>query len=215
MAVTLVSTSNAEDAVDVLCEAFRDYPVMRHVLGSSVDYDRRLHSLIGFFVTARLLREEPVLGTYEATGELVAAATVTLPGERSSPPALAARREAIWAELGQDARGRYEAYGAAAGRFTVPEPHHHLNMIGIRRSHQHRGFARRLLEAVHEMARTHAVSSGVSLSTETESNVTFYRHLGYRLLGCTRVADEFESCAFFRSNEPPRHEVESPVQPRP
>jgi hypothetical protein len=70
MQVTRLSTAQTEDAVSVLCDAFRDYPVMRYVLGSNGDYDRRLRTLIGFFVSARVYRDEPVLGIHDRDGTL-------------------------------------------------------------------------------------------------------------------------------------------------
>jgi hypothetical protein len=77
--VTNVRPEEIHQAVTVLCDAFQDYPVMRYVLGSADDYDHRLRTLIGFFVSARVLREEPVLGIYDGDGTLAAAALVTLP----------------------------------------------------------------------------------------------------------------------------------------
>jgi GNAT superfamily N-acetyltransferase len=159
--VTRLSTAQTEDAVSVLCDAFRDYPVMRYVLGSNGDYDRRLRTLIGFFVSARVYREEPVLGVYDRTGTLSATALVSLlPDKREAPDALATRREQVWAELGAAERQRYEAYGAACGQFTVDSPNYHLNMIGVRRSHAGRGLARKLLEAVHRLSHTDDRSQG-------------------------------------------------------
>ena len=107
----------------------------------------------------------------------------------------------LWKELGAAERKRYEAYGDIAGRFDVKAPHHHLNMIGVRRTHAGRGLGRRLIEAVHELARSDAGSAGVSLSTETRANVELYEHLGYRLLGHARVSESLETWAFFRETE--------------
>jgi hypothetical protein len=86
--VTQLPLEDIHQAVTVLCDAFRDYPVMRYVLGTADDYERRLHTLIGFFVSARVFREEPVLGIYDRDGTLAATALVTLPGERPVPEAL-------------------------------------------------------------------------------------------------------------------------------
>ena len=98
MQVTRLSTAQTEDAVSVLCDTFRDYPVMRYVLGSNGNYDRRLRTLIGFFVSARVYRDEPVLGVYGRTGTLSATALVSLlPDKREAPDALATRREQVWA----------------------------------------------------------------------------------------------------------------------
>ena len=76
-----------------------------------------------------------MFGIDDPPGALVAAATVTLPDEGPPPDALIARREALWADLGADARARYEGYGVVSrGLLKLPR-HHHLNMIGVRRAH--------------------------------------------------------------------------------
>jgi GNAT superfamily N-acetyltransferase len=199
--MTVASLAETEAALSVLCDAFHDYPVMRYVLGSTDDYDRRLRTLIGFFVTARVLREDLVLGVHDEAGRLAAAALVTLPGERHSPEALDTRREEVWRELGAAARTRYEAFGEAAGRFEVEASHHHLNMIGVHRSHAGRGFARQLLQAVHDLSEADPYSCGVSLSTEDPRNLPLYRKFGYQLLGHGRVADELETWVFFRPEQ--------------
>ena len=94
-----------DEVVDVLCDAFRDYPVMRFVLGPNrADYAADLRTLIGLFVMSRALRGEHLLGVMGDAG-LEAAAIVSRPGA-PSPPALAALREDVWSKLGADARGR-------------------------------------------------------------------------------------------------------------
>jgi GNAT superfamily N-acetyltransferase len=198
MLVTRMSSAQTEDVVTVLCDAFQDYPVMRHVLGPDGDYDARLRTLIGFFVSARVYRDEPVLGVYDRHGTLSAAAVVTLPGERGAPEALLTRREEVWAELGATERARYEAYGAACARFNLPAPHYHLNMIGVRRSHAGRGLARKLLEAVHRLSDADGGSAGVSLTTETERNLPLYEYFGYRRIGHAVLDNGLETWGFFR-----------------
>lgn len=191
-----------DPAADVLCEAFSNYPVMRHVIRShGAEYERHLTTLMRFFVTARVLRDEPVL-TLDDDGEIVACALVTLPGKRPSPPALGELRERVWDELGPDARARYEAFGEACAALSLERPHHHLNMIGVRREHRGKGLAGRLLDDVHRLAREDPESAGVTLTTEDPANVPLYEHFGYRCLGRVRVADALESWSFFRPREP-------------
>lgn len=188
----------AGDIIDVFCDAFRDYPVMRHVLGSAADDDdRRLRELIGFFVMTRVNREEPVFAILDGS-TVAGAATMTLPDERESPAAVAEHRERTWANLGTGARTRYEAYGRATGPFFSGRRHHHLNMIGVRRPHAGRGLARRLLESVHAVAEADPASEGVSLTTETPRNLPFYEHFGYRVVGHARVAGDLETWGLFR-----------------
>jgi GNAT superfamily N-acetyltransferase len=198
MLVSKLSPAETDDVVTVLCEAFQDYPVMRYVLGPAGDYDSRLRTLIGYFVSARTYRNEPVLGIHGRDGTLLGAAVVSLPGQGDAPEALANRREEVWAELGGEERQRYEAYGAACAPFAITSPHYHLNMIGVRRSHAGRGLARRLLESVHRLSDADAGSSGVSLTTETVQNLPLYEHFGYRRTGHAVVGDGLETWGFFR-----------------
>jgi len=44
--------------VNVLCDSFFDYPVMRFVIDSEADYQHKLKILINFFVMARRYKED-------------------------------------------------------------------------------------------------------------------------------------------------------------
>lgn len=197
--VRRLSTAQVQHAVSVLCDAFHDYPVMRYLLAPVAgDYDRHLHTLVNFFVMARVWREDPILGISDGE-ELVAAATLTLPGKRQAPAEFARLRASVWRELGEAARQRYEAFGAATQAFDLGRPHHHLNMIGVRRSHLGRGLARQLLTEVQAMSEEDPASQGVTLTTEEARNVSLYEHFGYRVVGHARVAARLETWGFFRS----------------
>ncbi len=198
MPVQRLPPSRSTEAAAILAAAFFDYPVMRFVLGQAGDYPRRLHTLIGFFVAARVLREDLVLGVADENEHLAAVALVSLPGERPTPDALAHRREAVWQELGSAERTRYDAFGEASRRFDLEAPHHHLNMIGVHPAHAGTGLARVLLEHVHKLADRDAGSRGVTLSTEAPRNVALYERFGYQRRGYARVAPELETWSFFR-----------------
>ena len=96
MNVVNLNKENISEVTDMLYEAFYDYPVMHYVLGNEDDYDIRLRKLVGFFVSARALRKEPMLGIYNSENKLVAAAVVTLPGDIPQPEELIKRREILW-----------------------------------------------------------------------------------------------------------------------
>src|SRR5687768_17757586 len=87
MIVAPLSSAQAEEIVTVFCDAFHDYPVMRHVLGAGDRYDTRLRTLIRWFVNGRVFRKEPLLGIRDDAGRLTGAATMTLP-ESPDPPAV-------------------------------------------------------------------------------------------------------------------------------
>lgn len=195
-----------EDVIDVFADAFHDYPVMAFVVGADGDVDARVRRLIRLFVTRRVRRGGPILGVFDAT-RLVGAAILTLPGESDPPADVAARNaqlaEETWRDLGDAARARYQAYADVASTFfSAVGPHHHLNMIGVRRSHAGHGLARPLLDAVARMAADDPASEGVSLTTERPRNVTLYEHFGYRVVAHQEVVQGFQSWGLFTS--PPR-----------
>jgi GNAT superfamily N-acetyltransferase len=202
MTVARLSSADAEEIVTVFCDAFHDYPVMRQVLGPEGEYDSRLRTLIGLFVNGRVFRKEPLLGIRDQAGRLIGAATMTLPESPDPPGVLIAHRDAVWQELGQDARARYEAFTSATQRFAIGARHHHLNMIGVCRARQGEGLARSLLQAVHDLTDSDPGSAGTSLSTEHPPNVSLYQRFGYRVVGHARVASGLETWVLFRKRVP-------------
>ena len=206
MPVTTLAFDNVVEIVSVLSDAFHDYPVMQHILGQDAPgaspYPVRMHRLVQLFVSERAYRNEPLMGVRDANGVLVGSAIMTLPGSPDSPPTLVALRESIWAELGAEPRRRYDAYASAANFFAGLAPHHHLNMIGVRRTHQGLGLSRQLLTAVHDLSQADPVSPGTSLTTERAVNVPLYEHFGYRVLGHTRVTSALETWGLFRPRAP-------------
>jgi ribosomal protein S18 acetylase RimI-like enzyme len=199
-AVTALAREQMNAAVDVLADAFADYPVMRYTLGEQHGRPGRLALLIGLFVVRRFLRGDPVLGSSDANARLIGVATLTRPGDHSTASEIEQHRTRIWGELGDGARARYEAYVAAANRHSPPAHDYHLNMIGVRAAMQGRGHARMLLDAVHALADADPQASGVSLNTERASNLRFYERFGYRVLGHTPVGEGLETWPLFRAS---------------
>lgn len=196
--LVILPPEDEELAVDVLCEAFADYPVMRYVIEAREEgYDRSLRNLISLFVSARTLRGGPILAVHDGVS-ILGVATLTIPGESPIPPRLDRLRKGVWRDLGDLARQRYEKFSDACQGFTVETRHVHLNMVGVRRSHQGKGLARLLIDEVHRYSAADPVSTGVSLTTEDQRNVSLYEHLGYTQVGRVTVAPGFETWGFFR-----------------
>ena len=192
----LPGRASAEEVARVVCEAFAEYPVMRYVLGDHVNYAARLRVLIGFFHGARVLRDDAIFGIFE-DGELAGVALCSLP-DRVPPRELEELRERTWAELGADARGRYEDCVRAWEPVGVAQPNIHVNMLAVSPRYQGRGLARALLERVHALSRERGDSRGVTLTTESEPNVALYRHMGYQVVGQRTIAPGLETWGMFR-----------------
>jgi GNAT superfamily N-acetyltransferase len=199
MQVTTLGLDRKDEAVDVIADAFHDYPVMRFIIREAADeYARQARQMIEYFTMARLLGGDLVVGATDADGGLIGVANITRPGERPKAPELAVLREALWRELGPDAQARYDEMVRIWQTFAVDAPQFHLNILAVRRRHQKRGAARLLLETLHDLSARASDSSGVSLTTEDPINVPFYERFGYRIVGARRVADAFTTWGFFR-----------------
>lgn len=184
--------------VDLLCEAFFDYPLMRFVVGPDDEgYGERLRRLIHLFVARRVLCGDRLLGLGHRT-DFDAAAIVSRPPQFAESPEFRELHATIWQSLGEAARLRYEAYAIAVGGFDFERPHIYVNMIGTRRRSRGTGLGRLLLERVHRFSADDPDSVGVSLTTEWLPNVSFYRHLGYRVVGEREFAPGLKSWGLFR-----------------
>jgi len=184
--------------VGCLSDAFYDYPVMRYILDDDLpDYEKKLEILINFFVMARIFRDEIILGIGNRTYP-DGVALISNPAKIMIIPELSNLREQVWQELGSTARSRYEAFGQATANFPVDQPHIKLNMIGVRSLAQGLGYGRRLMDEVQRISASDPESTGVSLTTEVQQNVSFYEHMGYKITGYTRINNNLETWGFFR-----------------
>jgi GNAT superfamily N-acetyltransferase len=188
--------SRADDVITVLCDGFADYPIMRYVLGDAGDYAARLHVLIGFFAGNRFLRNDAIISA-SVDGELRGVALCSLP-DRVSPPEMDQLRERTWATLGPDARIRYDRCVEVWTPLGVAEPNVHLNMIAVPPHYQGQGLGRALLDQVHALSLERDDSRGVTLTTEVESNVELYRHVGYEVVGRGTIAPGVETWEMYR-----------------
>lgn len=197
MQVVTLSAEDTPEIVDVFCDAFHAYPVMRYVLGESPDYDRRLTRLIHLFVMGRVMRDEPIRGI-ASDGALCAAATMSYPERQEDTPAgFTELREAAWRELGLEARQRYDRCTSAWSPLAVNVPQLHLNMIGVRRSMHGQKAGRMLLTEVVSVSKSTPGSQGISLTTELPRNVELYQHMGYEVTGHVNVTPDLETWALF------------------
>ena len=198
MSIRELYPSDVPEVVDVVSDSFADYPVMKFVLQHGREgYETRLQRFCHFIAMARVHRSEFMYGVRD-TDRLQGVALVSLPNRSVKSHALEQLRDELWRDLGDGPRERYAAYTGAVEPFMPREHHYHINVLAVRSDAQGRGYARALLDHVHTMAQRDAESSGVSLTTEKESNVSLYEHFGYRVLGQTTVAPELMAWGFFR-----------------
>jgi len=187
------------DVVDVLCDSFFDYPVMRFVIDSEINYSHRLRILMNFFVMARILRKETIIGIRDLS-TLDGVALISNPDNSINPPELKELRDQVWSELGSHSRFNYKNFSDVGEKLQIKVPHIHVNMIGIKLSAQGNGLGRKLMEYVHFISSNDSTSNGVSLTTEDPTKVSFYEHLGYQIIGHSLITPQLKTWSFFRPN---------------
>jgi GNAT superfamily N-acetyltransferase len=193
---------DADEAIDALCAAFADYPVMRYALADAGEqYDQRLRAMIGFFCRKRLVRGWPVLGV-RVDGRVAAAALINEPDGGPTPQEVEDLRDELVEAIGDDAHRRFMRYETESDVDAPQEPHHFLGVLGVHPEHQGKGLARILLDELARMCDEHPDSTGICLNTEDPANVPVYEHMGYRTLGQRRIDDDLETWCMFRPCAP-------------
>jgi len=194
-----LSRVHKAEAVEVLAEAFHDYPVMRFVLkDAGAAYEERLRALVGFFCELRLTRDYPLIGVREH-GALVAVAGINDPEAGPWPPALQNVWTAAGEVIGAAALERLERFETTAAALEPGDPHYYLGIIGVRPGLQGRGFARILIDELVGMSRAHPRSTGIALTTEQRGNVSIYRRFGFEVVGEADI-DEVHTWVMFRAD---------------
>jgi GNAT superfamily N-acetyltransferase len=198
--VESLTREQRDEAARVLVESFREYPYMRYVLRESGDdYEHHLETLVRFIVDPRLGRHHPVLGLVE-DGRITGVATVVEPESQRGAEAVERLLGSLRATIGDSACARMALWERLGETARPLKPYHFLGTLGVLPGRQGGGRGRRLIDAVKRLARAHPTSRGVCLNTERSTNVGFYEHLGFELVGEADIEDIHSWCLFWRAS---------------
>lgn len=198
--VMLLDRGSLAAAVDVLCHAFADDPLMRYLFAvSTSSYQQSAQEMFRFSCEVRLLLGWSLFGCLDANGRLVGVAGVTLPEETPWPASLTAVYDELKACIGPRTTERIERYAEQAEGRRPAEPHYMLGVLGVHPDAQGAGYGRALVNAVQELSEAHPTSTGVWLDTENPRNVSIYERLGYHVLNQVQL-DEVTIWLMFRPN---------------
>jgi ribosomal protein S18 acetylase RimI-like enzyme len=200
-AIYQIDFDEKEQAVEVLTAAFYNYPVMRYFLEKEeLAYGSKLRSMVAFFCEVRLWKGLPPLVIRDKAGAPVAAALINPPVMKPTPPQLRRALRELREQIGSEAMDRIDAYEGTCERMEPEAPHYYLGMIGVLPGCQGKGYARMLLDYLHETADKEPGTAGVCLNTENPNNVPLYRRFGYEVIGETDVGPLHTWCMFRPSN---------------
>lgn len=201
MTIELWHRQQASEAIDVLCAAFAQYPVMQYILRDSGSFDEDMRQLVACFCEPRWARNIPLYGIRQ-DGRAAAAMAVSPPVESPSPPSVEAAFEALEQRIGKDAMARIDRYGEACDASDPGHVSHYLGMIGVAPACQGKGYGKRLVRQAQQLAIDDADSTGVMLNTETESNLPFYQSLGFEVAGEADAEHVHTWCCFWAKEQP-------------
>ncbi|MFW5876944.1 MAG: GNAT family N-acetyltransferase [Myxococcota bacterium] len=168
-----------------LADAFVDDPLFRFL---AADEDA-LHRWLPAAQEANLRMTLPDGHTYglrAPSGEVVGGLCMLPPGR--FPPSIGRNLAFLWALLSKPrpwipipgrALRRGAPYLAAWDAMHYPEPHWYLYNLGVAKHRQGEGGGRRLVE--HALALAAVEKLPVYLETQTESNLGFYRRMGFEV----------------------------------
>lgn len=187
----------------VLAQAFARYPVIQFVLDEPDPDPTRVARLVTLFTANRWLRAHPVYGLRDDAGALAGVITLTPPGDHATPTDLPPLLQRLWAELGTDARDRYEALRQIWTRTAPTGPRWHVNMIGTTEAVRGAGFGSALLLHAIALADADAHALGIELTTEHPRNLPFYDSHGFRVVDSARVSPGVETWILVRDRSAP------------
>ncbi|MBT4511952.1 MAG: GNAT family N-acetyltransferase [Chloroflexi bacterium] len=102
--------------------------------------------------------------------------------------------------IGEQVMQRVMKYAQVTSEHIPDESHFYLTALGVHPDEQRKGYARALLNAVHELSNAYPTSIGVSLDTGNRANVPMYEYFGYRIVAKTKLK-ELDLWCMFRPNE--------------
>lgn len=200
-----LTESDKAASVEVWTESFYDYQAMReYFIGhakTEQQYSDWLQAFVSLSFDMAFYLDYPLLGIRDDEGQLLAAmGCVDTVLQKTWPDALHRSYANFSDALGAEGVRRLQHYEEVAVKQTPAVPCFFVDIIGVRKSHQGKGYARQLLQEIQSRSVSDLESTGVLLITEKAGNVPFYLHLGYQLIAESDV-EGLHFWHFFRTDD--------------
>ncbi|OGN90844.1 MAG: hypothetical protein A2158_05175, partial [Chloroflexi bacterium RBG_13_46_14] len=161
--------------------AFEDDPVINYFLaGHTDDYQEKLRDLFRYQCLMYVEMDLPIFGTVR-NSLITGIACLSVPEKKDRPDSLFEADKKFETAIGLESFNRIKRYMKMNKEHTPERPHHYLAALGVHPDFQGQGFARILLDRMHEISENHGISTGIYLETAKMKNVEMYEHFGYSL----------------------------------
>ena len=181
MTIASATTSDLDESVGCLAQAFAQDPITGFLLQNGPGYHERVTRFFSLLMRARIALGMPVIVARGDDGIQGAAM-----GYATTHPEWQADLSEEWSRFEKAIPGmtdRMAVYDGVAARFKPAAPHYYLGVIGVDPRLHGRGYGKQLLDAFCDLSAHDKLSDGVYLETAQESNVGFYERCGFAEVG--------------------------------
>jgi GNAT superfamily N-acetyltransferase len=197
MTVFSLEENDISELTTVLVSAFHDYEVMQYMFSDTGQgYETLVGEYLSLICAASVANRWPCLHIREED-KLVAVLAARGVGNVDWPPTIEQKLKKLFDKAEPGTAERIERYEQEALLIQAEEAHIHVEVLGVDVEYQGKGYAGELLRAVQQLSILDKNSQGVGLNTGSSGNLPFYEHLGYQIVGETRI-DNLHSWSLFR-----------------
>ncbi len=192
-----LEAKHTEDFIQIISAAFNGYPLMDFFFGNA--YQQSIE-VIGQYICDRAAIDDSILLGALVQDELQGIILAIPPeaNKNKDVSAIANLDESLARSLADEALERINIYDHLKNANKPSQPHFYVNVVGVHPRSQGMGIGSKLLEHIHILSDQHAKSCGVTLDTQTETNVAYYQNLGYQV-SSTKNLDHFKHWFMFRA----------------
>jgi GNAT superfamily N-acetyltransferase len=167
-----------------LTDAFADDAGMRAICGSAPEARYRRRLAAWFLATLRLsLATQQPVWVVSVDGMIIGAALLTRPQTPFVCRAWLGWLLAVGIHCSWGAVWRTAHHERQRAAYRPAQAHAVLEFLAVDRDYRGLGYAALLLDAAQRWSATQAVPTGIWLETTRLSNVAFFEHFGYTLMG--------------------------------
>jgi ribosomal protein S18 acetylase RimI-like enzyme len=195
----ITNAAQLANVAAVFSAAFHDDPGLQYLCRHEFPgYAARLSAWMRAMLNLQLANQQPLLGIRHH-GDYVACATLTLPDTKLATSSLVRWLWESFRGCGASSVWHTLSHIQSISRYLPQLSHVRLEFIAVHPAHQGKGYARLLLDEIHNLSQRHSISTGVWLETANPANILLYEKFGYHVTGCIQLSSVVTSTTMFRS----------------
>ncbi len=193
--VRLESGALAE-AKAILYRSYKNEPTFKYLFEAKrPGYEQRVRATIRELISLHFATAQDVIGL-ALDNHLIAVALVGSPDVRLNLAKQLNWRLRMMLTAGMDCTWRYINYHKQIHKCLPEDQHHELPLFGVDSNYRNMGYGRQLMNALENICRENPRSTGIALDTGNTRYLSFYKELGYEVVGTVELGELSENVLF-------------------